>query len=175
MTTSVARGNAVPVSAARRAALYLEGPVGKHWRHGRSPECDPAQHNPVVLEVDRIRQVLPGFVRGYLKEQVVIAGHDDLVRMWLLPKPVVEVGNLLERRPRSHKVACVDQKVAPRARRPCGAARDAHDALDCRLERRPTLRRKVLFIIPFHAVFTASSQRLFEPIRTSAEETNDLA
>src|ERR1700757_3527783 len=52
-----ARRDAVPEPAASRAALHMEGPVGKHRRDRRSPEGDPAQYNSLILEVNRIGQL----------------------------------------------------------------------------------------------------------------------
>src|SRR5271154_425195 len=51
-----ARRDAVPVPAARHAALDVEGPVGQHRRVWRSPEADPSQNSPAVLEVHRMGQ-----------------------------------------------------------------------------------------------------------------------
>jgi len=63
----------------------------------------------------------------------------------LRAKPVVEVGDLLEQSSRTHEVAGVDQKI------PLGHGdfavqtvriAETNNALDCRLKRRPILRRR---------------------------------
>ena len=76
-------GDGVPVPADGDRAV-VEGLVGEGRRDRAAPELHAVQRDAFILQVDdAFRHHRPGLLPAFLEDEVVVAGNEDLVPVWL--------------------------------------------------------------------------------------------
>jgi len=103
-------GHLVPVLASL-APRDRKSHVWQNRGHRTAPEVDAVERDGRLLEVNGGRQPGPGQLWFGLKQLVVVARHDDLVFVWQVGKPGVEVVDLHDRAAMSHKITGMNQDL----------------------------------------------------------------
>ena len=103
-------GDLVPVPAGC-AALDSKGHVGQNRRHRAAPKTKPFQRHCRLLEVHGVRQARPGQLWIGFKQPVVVPCHNDLVSVWKLSEPYIEIIELLDSLTSRRKISRVDEDL----------------------------------------------------------------